>query len=320
MKKFWAIILTVVCAFSAGLCFTSCSKIMKERQEREDKLLAIEGVGGHYFVDTEGYILENERVYFSDLIMEKIEKDGVIFVPRPKEKRYQVDAKLRKDTAYFSMRYNVSEENKDADVIVGYIHIKTNEIVYYNTHISTREEYGIYLMPKVANDNYFIFRQIREYSRKDVYYVIDVANGVLMERVSDITPYQDGTENAASFVHHDGVAYEIAGDFSDGANSLVFGEERLMIDYSYVLARSEEMKQIDDIVGQYKRSVREHLIAYQNRLYVVVESDWSMFGGGELIPVVFEYHFETDSFTYIGATNQTWQAAGKYIFGIIPED
>ena len=318
MKKFCAILLAIVCALGVGLCFSSCSKIMKERKEREEKLLAIEGVGGHYFVDTEGYILENERVYFSDLVMDKIEQDGVIFVPRPKEKRYQVDAKLRKETVYFSMRYAVSEENKDADVIVGYIHIKTNEIVYFHTHISTREEYGINLLPSTANENYIVFRQPREYMRKDVYYVIDVANNTLMERVSDISPYRDDTKDEKRFVQYGGVEYEITGDFSKGANVLAFGDERLTIDYAYVLARSEEMKQIDEIVGQYKRSVREHLIAYQNRLYVVVESDWGMFGGGELIPVVFEYHFETDSFTYIGATNQTWQAAGKYIFGIVP--
>ena len=310
-------ITTIILSFVALFLFAGCN-FFEEQIQRKEALLAIQGKGNHYFIDEEGYIKDNERVYFSDLIMDKIETDGEVSVPKPDKsqtKRYDVDAKILKDTVYFTMRYRISEDDKVADVIVGYIDIRSKEITYYNTQISTREEYGINLLPIMANDNYFLFRQPREFSRKDVYYIIDKNNNVLLEKVSDITPYKDGTEDDANLIEFNDKTYEING------NALHCGEETIAIDYEYVLLRSEEMKQIDEIIGNYKKSTSAKLISYEDRVYVVMESVLvgMPFATGELIPIIFEYDVQTDSFDYIGATDLTQRTTDVSIFGIIPE-
>ncbi len=314
MKRTITIILSLVVLF----LFNGC-KFIQERVQRKEAFLAIQGKGNHYYIDEEGYIKDNERVYFSDLIMEKIEKDGVVSVPKLDDvqtERYDINAKMLKETVYFTMPYYVSEDRKAASVIVGYIDIRSKEITYYNTQISTREEYGINLLPIMANENYFLFRQPREFSRKDVYYIIDKNNNVLLEKVSDITPYKDGTENNADLIQFNDKTYEING------NALRCGEETIAIDYEYVLLRSEEMQQIDGIMGNYKKSTSAKLISYEDRLYVVMESVFvgMPFGTGELIPIIFEYNFQTDSFDYIGATDLTKRTTSISIFGIIPEN
>lgn len=316
-------IISVIMSLIVVFLFSACN-IQKEQDKRKEDLLAIQGKGNHYFIDEEGYIKDNKRVYFSDLIMDKIETDGAVSVPNPGQsqtKRYAINAKLFKENVYFTMPYRVSDDNKVADVIVGYIEIKSEKITYYNTQISTEEEYGIDLLPLTANDDYFMFRQPREYLRKDIYYIIDVKNSVLLEKITDIDSYKDGTEDDANLISFDDKIYEIIGDFQDGANVLRCGEETLTINYEYVLERSETMAQIDAIMGDYKKNVREHLISYKNRLYIVIESAYAgmPLATGELIPVVFEYNFEKDSFDYIGATDLTWRTGGVYIFGIIPE-
>ena len=315
-KGLISILLSLIIVF----LFSACN-IQKEKDERREDLLAIQGEGNHYFIDQEGYIKDDKKVYFSDLIMKKIEDDGIVYVPDPGQfqsqiKRYDVTVKLFKEIVYFTMRYHVSEDDKVADVIVGYIEIRSEKIVYYNTQITTKEYYGINLFPLMANDKYFLFKQPREFSRKDVYYIIDKSNNVLLEKVSDITPYKDGVEDDVTLIQFNDKTYEVQG------NALCCGEETLIIDYEYVLKRSEIMAQIDVIMGVYKKTVIERLIPYKNRLYIVIESAYigMPFGTGELIPVVFEYDFEKDSFDYIGATDLTWRAGGFYIFGIIPEN
>lgn len=308
-------IISVIVSLIVVFVFSACTG-QKERDKRKEDLLAIQGKGNHYFIDEEGYIKDNKRVFFSDLIMDKIETDGTVSIPKPDQsqtKRYDVNAKLFKGNVYFAMLYRISEDNKVADVIVGYIEIKSEEIVYYNTQISTKEEYGINLLPIVANDDYYVFRQPREYFRKDVYYIIDVAQERLLEKISDIEPYRSATENDDSIQFND-KTYEIEG------NALSCEGETLVIDYEYVLARSGKMQLIDAIIGDYKKSTRADLISYENRLYIVIESVGGglPFTVGELIPVVFEYDFQTDSFDYIGATDLTRQSEGVYIFGIIP--
>lgn len=310
-------IISVIVSLVVVFLFSTCN-VQKEQDKRKEDLLAIQGKGNHYFIDEEGYIKDNKRVYFSDLIMDKIETDGAVSVPKPDQsqtRRYNINAKPFKGNVYFTMPYRISEDNKVADVIVGYIEIKSEEIVYYNTQISTEEVYGINLLPLAANDDYYVFKQPRETQRKDVYYIIDVAQERLLEKIIDIEPYRNDTENY-NLIQFDDKTYEIEG------NVLSCEGETLVIDYEYVLARSGEMQQIDAIIGDYKKSTRADLISYENRLYVIIES---ISGGmplttGELIPVVFEYDFQTDSFDYIGATDLTRQSAGVYIFGIIPEN
>lgn len=319
-KKIITGLLSIIILFS----LVACNDIQKEQDKRKENLLAIQGKGNHYFIDKEGYIKDNKRVYFSDLIMKKIETDGILSIPKPEQsqtKKYDINAKLFKGYVYFTMPYRISEDNKNLDVIVGYIEIKSEKITYYNTQISTEEAYGIDLLPLMANDEYFIFKQPRESLRKDVYYIIDLKNNSLFEKITDINSYTDGTEDDANLISFNDKQYEIIGNFKDGVNVLRCGEETLTIDYAYVLERSDTMSQINAIMGNYIKKVREHLISYENRLYIVIESiNVGMpFGTGELIPVVFEYNFEKDSFDYIGATDLTRRAGNVYIFGIIPE-
>lgn len=322
-KKIIAVLLFVGLVFLPACdLIKTIDEINTKSDERKEAVWAIQGAGKHYLINDEGYIIDNKQVYFSDIIKDKAKKDGLI-LPEPDDaqtKRYEIDANIYRETVYFTMRYFVSDDDKNADVLVGYINIPNEEITYYNTHISTNEEYGIYLMPNCANQNYFIFRQPREYYRKDVYYIIDKSNNTLLERVSDVAPYKDGTENQSSVLYFNDEEYKIAeGKRRDGANELCHGEQTLKIDYEYVLARSEKMRQINDIIGGYKKEIRENLISYENRLYVVMESIYEgFFGRGELMPVVFEYKFETDTFEYIGSTGFTYRSA--YIFGIIPQN
>ena len=100
------------------------------------------------------------------------------------------------------------------------------------------------------------------------------------------------------------------------------GEETITIDYEYVLLRSEEMRQIDAIIGDYKKTTSAELILYEDRVYVVMESVFvgMPFATGELIPIIFEYNYQTDSFDYIGATDLTQRRSSVSIFGIIPEN
>ena len=71
IKKALSVILVLICSFFTVLSLTSCEKILQERKERKKALLAIQGVGEHLFIDEEGIIDGNTRVYFSDLILEK---------------------------------------------------------------------------------------------------------------------------------------------------------------------------------------------------------------------------------------------------------
>lgn len=321
-KKLIAVLLLVAAVFlPACNLIKKIDEINTKRDERKKAVLAIQGAGKHYLINEEGYVIDNKQVYFSDLIRDKTKKDGFV-LPEPDDaqtKRYEINANLYHETVYFTMRYFVSDDDKTADVLVGYVDIPNEEITYYNTRISTNEEYGIYLMPNCANENYFIFRQPREYYRKDVYYIIDKSNNALLERISDAEPYKDGTENQSSVLYFNDEEYKIVENRSDGANELCYGEQTLTIDYEYVLARSEKMRQIDEIIGKSKGEVRENLISYGNRLYVVMESVYEgFFGRGDLMPVVFEYNFQTDAFDYIGATEFNYRNA--YIFGIIPEN
>ena len=168
----------------------------------------------------------------------------------------------------------------------------------------------------MANDNYYIFQQLFEGSSYPGYFVIDSKNNLLIENISDPTPYQDGTEYDSDFVYVNGVKYEITSSYHD-KNILKFNDESLEINYDYVLTRSEEMRKIDSIIGPYKRELRTTLISFENkRLYVILESEFGMFGAGELKPVVFEYIIESDTFEYIGCTNR--MGISPYIFGIVP--
>ena len=80
-KKIITGLLSIIILFS----LVACNDIQKEQDKRKENLLAIQGKGNHYFIDKEGYIKDNKRVYFSDLIMKKIETDGILSIPKPEQ-------------------------------------------------------------------------------------------------------------------------------------------------------------------------------------------------------------------------------------------
>lgn len=305
-----AVLLAICCGFAA------CSQVKSDKEEREKQLLAVKGKGGHYFISTDGYVKDGKMTYYYDIVNIELRKDGANKITLPTKSSVRVNADAYNNFAYFSLRYNVSDDNKQADVILGFVDVRTGDVEYFGTHISTVENYGIDLVPVSANANYFIFEQPRETFREDVYYVIDMQNNALLEKVSDLSPYRNESDDSYS-VLVDGVKYEIASSASGGCKNVLKSDSKsLTLDYDYILERSQEMRKIDGIVGQYKREVVENIVRFESRLYVIVHSETGMFGAGELRPVVFEYSAVSDTFEYIGCTNVLGATAD--VLGVVP--
>ena len=283
------------------------------KKDRQKQILDIKGQSGYIFVNEEGIIEDNKMTYFHDIIAKKIKTDGEITLPDEEYSSIDVTAVIYKDIAYYSFKYNeyADEEEKTAyDYVVGYVDLYTKAVTYYKISSSV----STYVRPIKANDGYIIFDQMNQFY---VYFVIDKQNSVLIENLSEYETYLDGTENAREYVYENGKKYEVEPKIGYGKNStIVCGKESLTIDYEYVLARSEEMKTIDGIVGKYKRDVFSDIFARDNRLFAVLQSKVDLFGKGELIPVVFEYRISSDSFEYIGSTDKA--VGGNHLRAVLP--
>lgn len=314
MKK---LIRIFICSlFVIAICLGLASCYDGEYRQREEQLLAIQGKGGHIFVNNDGYVKDNQLFDFYDLIISKVQKDNATNIPVSsiKDKSdVRLYADIHNEFAYYTMQYNANYQDNKADMILGYINVRTNAVVYFNTQISTEEYSGLQLNPYCANDNYFIFKMLRE----SIYYVIDVKSNVLIEKIYDINPYKDGTENDSYYVYVGEEKYKLtsAPDLSDNKKALKYGDETLVLDYRYVRSRSEEMKQIDSIVGGRKGEIMTNLITYKNTLYIVFETKVGVLVSKNLKPIVFEYKIETDSFEYIGYTNLL---SYNHVFGVVP--
>jgi hypothetical protein len=79
-------------------------------------------------------------------------------------------------------------------------------------------------------------------------------------------------------------------------------EFNVVINYDYVLNKSDTLKEIDNIVGDKKDTLGLEIFAIDEALYIVLYSEQTMFGRGDLIPVIFTYDIAADTFEYVGAT------------------
>ncbi len=346
--KILSSIVVIGSVIGSGCMFSSCSYI-EDKSARQKELLALEGQKGYYYITRSSFILDNEETEFAEFIVKKItdgeavagrtlevadseasealegsatEGDsasgadvGSIEITEENLSKISLSVRVDNSCVYYALRYNAAEDFSQADFLVGYIDFNTLSVVYYNVSIDDK-----YLDPLYANDRYFIFKQTNYHAEKSAYYLIDIEQNELICGVADISAYLDGTENDRDFVFVNEQKYEVVrvSDSRRYKNLLTNENSVLIIDYDYVLSRSDDMAKIDKITGQYKRGVFSYMLTFNNRLFVVMQSECDILGAGELIPVVFEYKIETDTFEYLGCTNKLLPTTGQTVIGVIP--
>ena len=72
----------------------------------------------------------------------------------------------------------------------------------------------------------------------------------------------------------------------------------------------KKLQGIDSIIGKKKKKILYNFYAYNDELYIYIQSKSSFFGRGWLRPVYFKYNIEHDEFSYIGASD-------FYVFSLI---
>ena len=292
MKKTVCICLVVLMIMFS---LTSCLE-----NECEEPILAIESNYDKKIISKYGLYYKDEKIDFYTLFENQLKKDN-------KEINNEAPHYLR--TAYYQGKVFFSYSYDFGKIIIGYIDSSDYSIT--NSYVTSESTDSIYF--EHINDYYCIYSKGSSpvHNQFVEYFVYDYRSNSIVEFGSDadgidksvIDKYKkEVTSNISerNYVYN-GELYQLRtrnGDATiekDGFN--------VVINYDYVLERSATLKEIDNILVEGKKGTPGIAIfAINEVLYIALFSEFTMFGRGDLIPVIFTYDIATDTFEYIGAT------------------
>lgn len=293
MKKLLASMLSVILVLTFATSFSSCSHPEK-RKEILEQFREIECSGEYFFVAEKGYTTKTEKCSFRDLILQKMEQDGV---------NTEYLAGISQTIYYngfvsFCEKYTPNNGNslENEKYVLGYIDLSNFSVQAFYQTINSSE-----VKPYSANESYFIFLDMVQNN----YYIIDRKTNIVLKNIDNITPYL--VEKEQNIYVENGVEYKIDETNKTQLIKIVDGEEQIAKEFTinYVLERSIEMQEIEQIIKNVSSGAKEseiELMICNNELFIIRESKMTMMGRGVLYPLVFKYTMETDLFEYVGCS------------------
>lgn len=273
---------------------TGCS--LKDEIEMKEKIYAIEGDSNYGIITKYTYTCNTYRYDFEISLEKQLKQKGVPLnemVERNISYKYGLNRRMFYTCQYSESSYVVGYYDliPDGDIVFHYVNEPAYDLYVYQVN----SNYAIYIAYQgVINEStefYILNRNTGEfYMDNDYEKYIDENN-----QNKDVGSYFKYTEN--------GINYNLLTN-KDGAHiTSETGDFKLSIDYNYILDRSEKLQEIDSIVGKKKKKILYNFYAYNDELYIYIQSKSSMFGRGWLCPVYFKYNIEHDEFSYLGASD-----------------
>ena len=291
MKKAWILLILLF-----TLSLTGCSK---QKDIYKEQILAIESNYEKKIISESGLYYKGEEIYFRTILKDQLKKDKMEF--NNEVSSYFV-------SGYYEGKVFYSYVFDFKKIMIGYIN--TSDYSIHNIYVSSENSSQLYIGN--INDNYCIFYKTNYmiHGKFVEYYVYDYLSNTIIESDSNqngidtsvVDKYEKEVVLSISRVSYlyNNESYEISA--RDGEAIIKKEDFNIEINYDYILNKSDILKEIDKIVGDRKDQLGMDIFSIDGALYIVVYSESTKFGSGDLIPVIFSYDIATDTFDYIGAT------------------
>lgn len=268
------------------LCVISLSSCAQKRDKIEKQLLDL-GISENYQICSISGIRSNtQNVSFCELIKEQIYKD------KKEINSETIDYPsytYRDNLIFFFVRYY------DDNYICGYINFYSLEIIY--EYFEGKDINPSY---KHINENFVIITIC-----SNEYIIIDYKNNTF-KKVDDneINKYfcEEIKHNYNDKYIENSKEYIIKKE--ENGIEIYYNEKRkVFINNDYINEKSAIYQEIMNIVDGTSRTIEWNFKINNNELYIIINSELTMFGRGNLIPIVFRYNIETEEFYYVGSTS-----------------
>lgn len=268
------------------LCVISLSSCAQKRDKIEKQLLDL-GISENYQICSISGIRSNtQNVSFCELIKEQIYKD------KKEINSETIDYPsytYRDNLIFFFVRYY------DYNYICGYINFYSLEIIY--EYFEGKDINPSY---KHINENFVIITIC-----SNEYIVIDYKNNTF-KKVDDneINKYfcEEIKHNYNDKYIENSKEYIIKKE--ENGIEIYYNEKiKVFINNDYISEKSAIYQEIMNIVDGTSRTIEWNFKINNNELYIIINSELTMFGRGNLIPIVFRYNIENEEFYFVGSTS-----------------
>ena len=268
------------------LCVISLSSCAQKRDKIEKQLLDL-GISENYQICSISGIRSNtQNVSFCELIKEQIYKD------KKEINSETIDYPsytYRDNLIFFFVRYY------DDNYICGYINFYSLEIIY--EYFEGKDINPSY---KHINENFVIITIC-----SNEYIVIDYKKNTF-KKVDDneINKYfcEEIKHNYNDKYIENSKEYIIKNE--ENGIEIYYNEKRkVFINNDYINEKSAIYQEIMNIVDGTSRTIEWNFKINNNELYIIINSELTMFGRGNLIPIVFRYNIENEEFYFVGSTS-----------------
>lgn len=268
------------------LCVISLSSCAQKRDKIEKQLLDL-GISENYQICSISGIRSNtQNVSFCELIKEQIYKD------KKEINSETIDYPsytYRDNLIFFFVRYY------DDNYICGYINFYSLEIIY--EYFEGKDINPSY---KHINENFVIITIC-----SNEYIVIDYKNNTF-KKVDDneINKYfcEEIKHNYNDKYIENSKEYIIKKE--ENGIEIYYNEKiKVFINNDYISEKSAIYQEIMNIVDGTSRTIEWNFKINNNELYIIINSELTMFGRGNLIPIVFRYNIENEEFYFVGSTS-----------------
>ena len=278
------------------LSLTSCFS-PTERAMYEEQVLSIESNYDKKIISRLGLYYGGEEISYSTLLKNQLKKDN---------KKFNDEATNYLRSGYYKGKILFSYTYDFGKAMIGYIDSSDYSITC--SYVTYEDSGELYI--EQINDRYCIYYTPALNNKYTDYYVYEYMSNSIVDSGSDSNGINKGVVNkykmkvtlniSGSKYVYNNESYELR--VYNGEATIENDDFNVVIDYDYVLNKSDTLKEIDEIVGDKKSTIDIDIFAIDEALYIVLFSESTMLGTGVLIPVVFLYDIVTDTFEYVGAT------------------
>ena len=277
------------------LVLTSCSE---QKDIIETQILSIES-NNKKIISKYGLYYNGEEINYLSLIKNKLKQDN---------KEYNNDVTHYFRSKYYEEKIFFSYIYDFRNIMIGYIDATDYSI--NNTYVTSENSSELYLGH--LNDNYCIYYKTNYliHDKYVEYFVYDYLSNTIIESDSNSNGIEKSVlehykKEVLSNISRNNYIYNNESYEIEARNSQAIITKdglNIVINYDYVLNKSDVLKEIDGIVGKGKKQLGIDIFAINESLYIILYSKLTKFGSGYLIPVIFSYDIATDTFEYVGAT------------------
>ena len=324
MKKFSALLLSMILLFSLAFSFTSCTFPWEEERDRVfEEIDKIEKSSDYAIITEREYVTATEKIVFEDLVKNKISKDG----HKIKTEKSGIFNRYV-DFIVFSYKYKTENRfwginNSNNCWAVGAISLDdlSIEIHYLKNKYET-------LNIAYSSNTHLCFNALDKDSVKDKdKYSDGDFDSITLNRTTEEIITGDYLHSPPEIIGKKAEAYENPNTFIySGETYTVYdssiwdenGEEvarlngsvkPVSFEYSDVLLLSPELREINAILGEgSENEIVARFFTNGEDLFVGFVTAMSMFGVmcNLTCPVIFKTDLNFDSFEYIGCVSQNF--------------